>query len=274
MTMSHLWGIVGRNPSGHKLMVFDCCCPGKGLLAPGGMQGGRWQKLVRQYAAQILCASAPDRVAYEKAEYERSQGVFTKYLVSALSGKAFADKEWITLETIAEWVNERVLKKTRNEQSVHHGYINTRTKDKGKAIFVKPGVQLYDDGRDKNIDEEEEVKEDGVASVVIQSSTPPDRSRMSDGSGGVLEKFLWAVFNMRDYQVLNDHAHAIRIRSEKKGAFFAMDSWSRVPPKETEQIRRSSERFTVEIKCAECNKKWTGLLTEDHANTTVARLTK
>jgi hypothetical protein len=160
MLMTHLRDFVSASSACHKLVIFDCCYPGHGLLDVHGDHGRHklswpWEELVERPTMQVLAAAEANGYAYELTESGSQRGIFTRHLIDGLRGDAFEQRggglrEWITLTELAEWVGEKVAISTGSKQRVQHGYpVGSRHEEMGQVIFVRPGAELV---RDHNND--------------------------------------------------------------------------------------------------------------------------
>lgn len=106
----------------HILYVFDSCYSGLGLKRAGGTKKADEyiKKISAMKAVQIITAGGEN----EQVGEEKGHGIFTRYFLMALEGKADLDDDgFIVASEIGTYIRPTVSRKTQNAQTPKFGWI-------------------------------------------------------------------------------------------------------------------------------------------------------
>jgi tetratricopeptide (TPR) repeat protein len=123
ISMTKIREITKGYKAKHVLYAFDSCYSGLGLKRFGGTNkaDGYIQKLSTLKAVQILTAGGEN----EQVGEENGHGIFTKYLILALSGKADLDNDgFVTASEIGTYIRPEVSRISKNSQTPKFGWIS------------------------------------------------------------------------------------------------------------------------------------------------------
>lgn len=122
----------------HVLYLIDSCYAGLGLTRSGSIPPNEkdyLRKITARKAHQMLVAGGKGELAHEEGRH----GVFTKYILEALSGAADRDeKGYITFSDIASYVKPKVSRQTKNSQIPQYGSID----GEGEFVFIAAATPL------------------------------------------------------------------------------------------------------------------------------------
>lgn len=131
ISMSKIIDISSKLKAKHVFYVFDSCYSGLGLKRSGGIEkaDGYIKKVTSLKSVQIVTAGGKDELAGE----EKGHGIFTRYFLMALDGKADFDSDgYITGGEIGTFLRPAVSKKTNNAQTPKFGWIM----GEGDNVFI------------------------------------------------------------------------------------------------------------------------------------------
>jgi uncharacterized caspase-like protein len=133
----------------HAFYIFDCCLSGLGLSSSGTLsshQEGYFQRIMASKAHQVLAAGGKG----EQVRAENRFGVFTKYLLEAMSGGADPEgKGYVTFSGISAYVRSKIGQESHNLQIPQYGNI----RGNGEFVFLLKAL--------KNPQEEQEGDKGG-----------------------------------------------------------------------------------------------------------------
>lgn len=122
ISMSKIREMSKQYKSKHILFVFDSCYSGLGLKRSGGITkaDGYIKKLSSMKVVQIITAGGENETVGE----EKGHGIFTRYLLLALEGRADLNTDgFITASEIGTYIRPIVSRKTNNTQTPKFGWI-------------------------------------------------------------------------------------------------------------------------------------------------------
>jgi len=116
----------------HAFYIFHCCLSGLDLSPPGAISGSReeyFKRVMASKAYQVLVAGRKG----EQVRTENGIGIFTKYILEAMSGGADPEgKGYITFSGISAYVTSKVGQDAHNLQVPQYGNI----RGNGEVVFL------------------------------------------------------------------------------------------------------------------------------------------
>jgi uncharacterized caspase-like protein len=116
----------------HAFYIFDCCLSGLGLSSSGTLSPGQkdyFQRIMASKAHQVLTGGRKG----EQVRTENGFGIFTKYILEAMSGGADPEgRGYVTFSDICAYVSSKVIQDSHNLQIPQYGNI----KGDGEVVFL------------------------------------------------------------------------------------------------------------------------------------------
>ena len=164
ISMSSIRSISDRLNAKHILFVVDACYSGYAMFNRS-IQQDLLEEMIKKPAIQILTAGRQE----DQAQERNGHGVFTDVLLRGLTGEAFSQKPWLSLQELGVWVRERVYAESNKMQLPQFGNLS------GEGSFVfqvkdRPSINL---NPDQTIQEQ--------AEYTSKYAPPPTRYRKGSG---------------------------------------------------------------------------------------------
>ena len=128
----------------HAFYIFDCCLSGLDLSSSGTLsvrQEDYLQKIMASKAHQVLTAGRKG----QQVTAENGFGIFTKYLLEAMSGGADPERKgYVTFSGISVYVSSKIGQESHNLQVPQYGNI----RGNGEVVFPLSALKRPQEGQE------------------------------------------------------------------------------------------------------------------------------